>query len=89
MCGIVGIISKTQVVPELVDSLIQLQHRGQDAAGISISDKKIVSHKGFGLVRDLSSKQNVESISDTMGVLTQTAPPRARRAINRGLAHFC
>ncbi len=34
MCGIVGIYSHATVAAELYDSLIHLQHRGQDAAGI-------------------------------------------------------
>ena len=34
MCGIAGIYSNKPVAAELYDSLIHLQHRGQDAAGI-------------------------------------------------------
>ena len=34
MCGLAGIYSNKPVAAELYDSLIHLQHRGQDAAGI-------------------------------------------------------
>lgn len=34
MCGILGLISKGQVTEAILHGLIQLQHRGQDAAGI-------------------------------------------------------
>ena len=34
MCGLAGIYSSKPVAAELYDSLIHLQHRGQDAAGI-------------------------------------------------------
>ena len=34
MCGIAGIFSQEPVASELYDSIIHLQHRGQDAAGI-------------------------------------------------------
>ena len=34
MCGIAGIYSHKPVAAELYDSIIHLQHRGQDAAGI-------------------------------------------------------
>ena len=33
MCGIVGISSETHVASAIYDSLLMLQHRGQDAAG--------------------------------------------------------
>ena len=34
MCGIVGIVGKSDVNLQLYDALTMLQHRGQDAAGI-------------------------------------------------------
>ena len=34
MCGIVGIVGKSNVNQALYDALTVLQHRGQDAAGI-------------------------------------------------------
>ena len=37
MCGIVGIVSHTEVAARLYDGLTVLQHRGQDAAGIATS----------------------------------------------------
>ena len=36
MCGIVGIVQKDNCFTDLYDSLIMLQHRGQDAAGMTI-----------------------------------------------------
>ena len=38
MCGIVGISAETNVAAEIYDSLLMLQHRGQDAAGMSVCD---------------------------------------------------
>ncbi len=40
MCGIVGIVGKSNVNQALYDALTVLQHRGQDAAGI------VTSHDG-------------------------------------------
>ena len=34
MCGVVGIVGKSDVKLQLYDALTMLQHRGQDAAGI-------------------------------------------------------
>ena len=38
MCGIVGIYSENHVASSIYDSLLMLQHRGQDAAGMSVCD---------------------------------------------------
>ena len=55
MCGIVGIYhKKEQACGDVYDALIQVQHRGQDAAGISTLDaEKISSHKEIGLVTEV------------------------------------
>ena len=39
MCGIVGIYSETHVASSIYDSLLMLQHRGQDAAGMVVCDE--------------------------------------------------
>ena len=44
MCGIAGIFSDKPVATELYDSIIHLQHRGQDAAGIMTYDDRTVSY---------------------------------------------
>ena len=38
MCGLVGVVGKSDVAVCLYDTLTVLQHRGQDAAGIATSD---------------------------------------------------
>jgi len=57
MCGIVGIVAKSQVNQEIYDALTMLQHRGQDAAGIITSQgDRLYLHKENGLVRDVFNK---------------------------------
>ena len=48
MCGLAGIYSHKPVATELYDSLIHLQHRGQDAAGITTYNKHMHKTKGLG-----------------------------------------
>ena len=54
MCGIVGIKSdKENVCLSIYNALTVLQHRGQDAAGMAVSDSNgfLKMHKDNGLVR--------------------------------------
>lgn len=68
MCGIVGIASQSSVSFELYDSLIHLQHRGQDAAGILTSDERFYSKHGLGLVRDIFTPTMLSSLKGNMGI---------------------
>ena len=55
MCGIVALFNPNQnVATSIYDGLIQLQHRGQDAAGIStLNENKMHLHKDAGLVTEV------------------------------------
>ncbi|STX51222.1 amidophosphoribosyltransferase [Legionella busanensis] len=68
MCGIVGIHSQKDVAHELYESLIHLQHRGQDAAGILTSEQRFYSKYGLGLVRETFTAENVLSLKGCVGI---------------------
>lgn len=54
MCGVVGVYSAegADVFGNVIEGLFQMQHRGQDACGVAISDgDQIRLHKGLGYVR--------------------------------------
>ena len=55
MCGIVALFNPDEnVANSIYDGLIQLQHRGQDAAGIStLNENKMHLHKDTGLVTEV------------------------------------
>ena len=59
MCGVVGIFhNNTDAANDIYDGLIQLQHRGQDAAGIAtLEDSKMHLHKDLGLVTEIFKKK--------------------------------
>ena len=61
MCGIVGIVSNDQCNQQIYDSLLLLQHRGQDAAGISVCDQKdkLSTRKSMGYVRDVFQQRHM------------------------------
>lgn len=68
MCGIVGIFSHEPVAAELYDSLIHLQHRGQDAAGILTYDSRFYSKRGLGLVREIFKQEEIALLRGHIGI---------------------
>lgn len=69
MCGIVGVIGRGPVNQLLYDSLLLLQHRGQDAAGIAtLQGNHFNMYKAHGLVRDVFRTRNMRALPGTSGV---------------------
>ena len=71
MCGIVGIKSKKEnVCLSIYNALTVLQHRGQDAAGMAVSDSDgfLKMHKDNGLVRDVFSEEQMHRLSGYVGI---------------------
>ena len=70
MCGIVGISAETNVAAEIYDSLLMLQHRGQDAAGISVcnNDDQLISRKSMGYVRDVFQQRHMDKLTGNYGI---------------------
>ena len=70
MCGIVGISAETNVAAEIYDSLLMLQHRGQDAAGMSVCDHddKLTSRKSMGYVRDVFQQMHMDKLIGNYGI---------------------
>ena len=69
MCGLVGVVGKSNVNLTLYDSLTVLQHRGQDAAGIMTSDHgKLNLRKDNGLVRDVFRTSHMKNLTGNMGI---------------------
>lgn len=69
MCGLVGVVGKSDVAVCLYDTLTVLQHRGQDAAGIATSDDgKLNLRKDNGLVKDVFRTRHMERLAGKMGI---------------------
>jgi amidophosphoribosyltransferase len=69
MCGLVGLVGKGEVAPDIYDALTVLQHRGQDAAGIiTCSGGRFNQRKSEGLVRDVFRQHHMQLLSGSMGV---------------------
>ncbi|MEN9559306.1 MAG: hypothetical protein RLZZ502_517 [Pseudomonadota bacterium] len=74
MCGVIGIIDKHEEVGQrLYDGLTGLQHRGQDAAGITTAEvhhERMVfhAHKSFGMVRDVFRTRHMRELRGRIGI---------------------
>ena len=69
MCAIVGIVSHRPVNQAIYDALTVLQHRGQDAAGITTDDKGTLRvRKSNGLVRDVFQQRHMTRLRGTVGI---------------------
>lgn len=69
-CGIVGIYGKNLPVSRLAFfALFALQHRGQEASGITTSNgKKLYTHKGAGLVSQIYTEKAIKKLEGFIGI---------------------
>ncbi len=69
MCGIIGIVAKSEVNQSIYDGLTVLQHRGQDAAGIATYKKgKLKLRKSNGLVDNVFHTRHMLQLQGKMGI---------------------
>ena len=68
MCGVIGIWGNDDVIRELYQGLLALQHRGQDAAGVITYDGRFHTKKGNGLVRDIFSHEAIQHLRGPIGI---------------------
>ena len=69
MCGIIGIVSKNEVVNRLIDGLERLEYRGYDSAGIAtVYNSEIVCRKSTGKLVSLKNKLKKNPIDGYIGI---------------------
>ncbi len=69
MCGIVGVVSSEPVNQLVYDSLLLLQHRGQDSTGIATAEGNTFHVKKLsGQVREAFRTRDMRSLLGTMGL---------------------
>ena len=68
-CGVVGISADYDVSPSLYTSLMIIQHRGQESAGISVfNGVSVETLKGLGLVNNALPREEVSRLLGHVGV---------------------
>jgi len=101
MCGIIAIYHKKKnVASDIYDALIQVQHRGQDAAGISTWDNnRMYLYKELGLVTEVFKANSSLNLEGNLGVghvryptagkddVSEAQPFHTSNPVNVSLAH--
>jgi len=68
-CGIFGVYGVKNAAKSIYNGLFSLQHRGQEGAGIAVSNgQKVRSVKGMGLVQDLSTRKEFATLEGNLGI---------------------
>jgi glucosamine--fructose-6-phosphate aminotransferase (isomerizing) len=69
MCGIVGILGKTAVAPQVVDALKRLEYRGYDSAGVATLERgRLERRRAEGKLRNLEIRLSEEPLAGTVGI---------------------
>ncbi|MBN9670676.1 glutamine--fructose-6-phosphate transaminase (isomerizing) [Roseibium aggregatum] len=69
MCGIVGVLGKSEVAPLIVDSLKRLEYRGYDSAGVATLDQgKLVRRRAEGKLRNLETLLENAPLAGSAGI---------------------
>lgn len=90
MCGIVGIVGRNGVAPQLVDALKRLEYRGYDSAGVATLAKgQLERCRAEGKLINLENVMEQSALSGTVGIghtrwATHGAPTQ-----NNAHPHIC
>ena len=68
MCGIIGIIGSKFVAKEIFIGMLNLQHRGQDAAGILTFKNNFYVKKGYGLAEKVFDENSLKELHGNIGL---------------------
>lgn len=68
-CGVAGVYANDDAANLVYLSLYALQHRGQEGAGIAVSDRNdIKCEKGMGLVADIFSQSKLDRLTGDIAI---------------------
>lgn len=80
MCGIVGLISNTSVLPVLLRGLQHLEYRGYDSAGAAVTNRLTGTHL-------LKTTRKVQDLIQKSAALTETLDRLPTAVTHLGVAH--
>ena len=88
MCGIVGILGKTQVARSMVDALKRLEYRGYDSAGVAtISDGVLARRRAEGQLFNLEKDLDDDPLAGEIGIGHTRWATHGRPTLNNAHPH--
>ncbi len=88
MCGIIGIIGKENVVPNLIDGLKRLEYRGYDSAGIALAvNGTIERRRAQGKIKNLEALINESPLSGSIGIAHTRWATHGKPSVNNAHPH--
>ncbi|RAI32656.1 glutamine--fructose-6-phosphate transaminase (isomerizing) [Rhodoplanes serenus] len=69
MCGIIGILGREAVAPQLVDALKRLEYRGYDSAGVAtLEHGRLTRRRAEGKLKNLEQRLAREPLAGLIGI---------------------
>lgn len=70
MCGFISIFGpdQTDTIHDVLQGLLAIQHRGQDAAGVVTFKDRFQAKKGLGLVREVFEDKHIQRLKGPLAV---------------------
>jgi len=88
MCGIIGIIGRQNIVPDLIESLKRLEYRGYDSAGVAIiSEGAIQRRRAQGKIKNLETLLQDNPIDGKIGIAHTRWATHGKPTVNNAHPH--
>ena len=89
MCGIVGAVSKRNIVPILLEGLKRLEYRGYDSCGIAVhQDGELRRARSTARVAELQANAAAEGVSGGTGIAHTRWATHGAPAVHNAHPHF-
>ncbi len=91
MCGVIGVLSAegADVFTNVIEGLFQMQHRGQDACGMAISDGEVIRlKKDLGYVRQVFPAPPTVDFEGSVAVGHVRYPTAGSNRVNNAQPHL-
>ncbi len=88
MCGIVGAVSKRNIVPILLEGLKRLEYRGYDSCGVAVYSDGLQRARSVARVAELEAQIEQSGLAGSTGISHTRWATHGAPATNNAHPHF-